>query len=135
MGASAMSSKRKPISRPLRVQITPLAIRLFTEMAAISCTCAPRDWKGEYRGHQECAGCERWWELHRQLHNELGCRPWQWPCIEHPNSVSPYPEGSRTAQTWRPKQEARRMWQALAQAAQEARRTERAHEITAKAAP
>mgnify|MGYP003693699583 CR=1 FL=1 len=30
MDAAAMSTKRKPISRPPRVQITPLAIRLFT---------------------------------------------------------------------------------------------------------
>jgi hypothetical protein len=34
MGAAAMSSKRKPISRPPALQITPLAISLFTEMTA-----------------------------------------------------------------------------------------------------
>jgi hypothetical protein len=123
MEAAAMSTKRKPISRPPRVQITPLAIRLFTEMAAIPCTCPSSDGGGKYREHQQCAGCERWWELHRQLHVELRCRPWQWPCIEHPYSVCPFPEGSYAAQSWRANEEARQMWQALARAAKEARRT------------
>src|SRR5262245_39862087 len=81
MDAAPMSTKRKPISRPPRVQITQLAIRLFTEMAALSCTCAARDQGGECRGHEQCAGCTKWWELHARLHHELRCRPWEWPCI------------------------------------------------------
>jgi hypothetical protein len=136
MGATAMSSKRKPLNRPPALQITRLAIRLFTEMKAISCSCAPHDWDGKYWEHEQCAGCERWWKLHGQLHDELRCRPWLWPCIEHPNSVCPYPEGSYAAQRWRPNEEARQMWQALARAAREARRTKRARETTeAKAVP
>ena len=69
-----MSSKRKPLHRLSALQITPLAIRLFTEMEAISCTCAPRDSDGKYWKHEQCAGCKRWWELHGRLHDELRCR-------------------------------------------------------------
>jgi hypothetical protein len=128
MDATAMSSKRKPLDRPPALQITLLAINLFTEMAAISCTCAPRDWDGKYWEHEQCAGCERWWELHGRLHDELRCRPWQWPCIEHPNSVCPYPEGSYAAQSWRPNEAARHMWRTLEQVAREARHTKAARE-------
>src|SRR5262249_14998665 len=118
------------------LQITPLAIRLFTEMKAISCTCAPRDWDGKYGEHKRCAGCERWWELHAQLHDEFGCRPWKWPCIQSPTAVCPYPPGSPAAQSWRPDESAQQMWQALARAAREARPTKTALEAAeAKAAP
>jgi hypothetical protein len=102
MDAVAMSTKRKPISRPQRVQITPLAIRLFTEMAAISCTCAPCDGGDEHWGHEECAGCKTWWKLHGRLHQELQCRPWQWPCVQAPETERPYPPGSSTDQNWQP---------------------------------
>ena len=27
------------------------------------------------------------------LHRALGCRPWEWPCIEYPDAECPYPEG------------------------------------------
>ena len=118
-----MSSKRKPISRPAVLQITPLAISLFTEMAAISCTCAPRDWGGKYWVHKQCAGCEKWWELHARLHDELRCRPWEWPCIQSPKAECPYPPGSPAAQSWRPNERAQQMWHALAEAARGARRT------------
>jgi hypothetical protein len=136
MDATTMSSKRKPLNRPPALQITPLAIRLFTEMNAISCTCAPRDWDGKYWEHKPCAGCERWWELHAQLHDELRCRPWEWPCIQSPTAVCPYPPGSPAAQSWRPDESAQQMWQALARAAREARPTKTALEAAeAKAAP
>ena len=128
MGATAMSSKRKPLNRPPALQITPLAIRLFTEMRAISCTCAPRDWDGKYWEHRQCAGCERWWELHGRLHDELRCRPWEWPCIQSPEAKCPYPPGSPAAQSWRPNERAQQMWQALAGAAREARGTKRARD-------
>jgi hypothetical protein len=128
MGAAAMSSKRKPISRPPALQITPLAISLFTEMTAISCTCAPRDWGGKYWVHEQCAGCKRWRERHARLHDELRCRPWEWPCIQSPEAESPYPPGSPAAQSWRPNERAQQMWQALARAAREARRTKRARD-------
>ena len=111
-----MSTKRKSISRPPRRQITPLAIRLSTEMEAISCTCAPRDWDGIYWVYEQCAGCKRWWELHGRLHDELRCRPWEWPCIQSPEAECPYPAGSPAAQSWQPNEKAQQMWQALAAA-------------------
>jgi hypothetical protein len=123
-----MSSKRKPISRPPALQITPLAISLFTELAAISCTCAPRDWGGKYWEDKQCAGCERWYELHARLHDELRCRPWEWPCIQSPKAKCPYPPGSPAAHSWRPNERAQQMWQALVGAAREARRTKAALE-------
>jgi hypothetical protein len=128
MDAAAMTTKRKPINRPPRVQITPLAIRLFTEMAAISCTCAPRDRGDEYRGHKECAGCTTWWELHGRLHQELQCRPWEWPCIRSPETECPYPLGSPANQNWRPHDKAQHMWRMLECAAHDARRTKVAEE-------
>src|SRR5262245_30492549 len=128
MDAAAMSTKRKPLNRPPALQITPLAIRLFTEMAAVSCTCEARDWGGKYWEHKQCAGCERWWELHAGLYDELRCRPWEWPCIQSPEAECPYPPGSPAAQSWRPNERAQQMWQALAGAAREARRTQAALE-------
>jgi hypothetical protein len=124
MDAAAMSTKRKPINRAPRVQITPLAIGLFTEMAALSCTCMPRDRGGECRGYEQCAGCQTWWKLHARLHHELRCRPWEWPCIRYPESECTYPPDSPADQTWRPDEQAQRMWRMLERAAHEARRTE-----------
>jgi hypothetical protein len=137
MGAAAMSTKRKPLNRPPALQITPLAIRLFTEMVAISCTCPPRDWDGKYWVHEECAGCRRWWELHARLHDELRCRPWEWPCIQSPEAECPYPPSSPAVQSWRPTERAQQMWQALAGAVLEARRSTKAalEAAEAKAAP
>ena len=128
-----MSSKRRPLARPPALQITPLAVNLFTEMAAISCTCAPRDWDGKYWGQDQCAGCKRWWELHAQLHDELRCRPWEWPCIQSPEAESPYPAGTPAAQNWRPNERAQHMWRMLEQAARETRRTKVALRAEAKA--
>src|SRR5262249_34788203 len=125
MDAATMSTKRKPISRPPALQITPLAIRLFTEMEAIYCTCAPRDCGGKYWAQKQCAGWERWWEVHARLHDALRCRPWEWPCIQSPEAECPYPPGSPAAQSWRGNERAQQMWQALAGAAREARRTKR----------
>ena len=28
-----------------------------------------------------CPGCERWYDLHDELHMELRCKPWEWPCV------------------------------------------------------
>jgi hypothetical protein len=120
-----MTTKRIPIARPRRAQITPLAIRLFTEMAAISCTCAPCDGGDEHwERHEECAGCKTWRKLHGLLHQELGCRPWEWPCIRPPETECTYPPDSPADQTWRPEEQAQRLWRILEQAAHEARRME-----------
>jgi hypothetical protein len=124
MDAAAMSTKRKPISRPPRMQITPLAIALFKQMARIACTCAPHDRSGTYVRYEMCAGCKTWWDLHRQLHHELQCRPWQWPCIQSPTTECSDRPDLLGDQTWRPDEQAQRMWRMLERAAQEARRTE-----------
>ena len=131
-----MSSKRKPLNRPPALQITPLAIRLFIEMKGISCACTPRDWGGKYWVHEQCAGCKRWWELHARLHEELRCRPWEWPCIQSPEAECPYPPGSPAAQSWRPNERAQQMWQALAGGrTRGSTRQGRARSGEAKAAP
>ena len=80
---------------------------------------------GEYWEHEPCRGCDRWWKLHGKLHRELGCKPWQWPCIEHPDTVSGYPEGSEAYKRWKPDLEAQDCWRALDEAAKEARRAKR----------
>jgi hypothetical protein len=95
-----MVTKRTPIRRAGRRQITKRAVELFTEMAAIPCSCKPRNWDGEYWRHEECAGCERWWTLHSELHDELRARPWEWPCVEDAAAENPYPSGSFAAQRW-----------------------------------
>jgi hypothetical protein len=74
-------TRRTPLERRLAVQITPRAIDLFVAMSKLHCTCAPRDWSGKYWEHQECPGCERWYDLHGELNDALACEPWQWPCV------------------------------------------------------
>jgi len=74
-----MPTSRTPIIRfPKAPHITPRAVDLFARMQGCFCTCEPdRDWVHLGR----CSGCERWWELHAQLADELRCKPWEWPCI------------------------------------------------------
>jgi hypothetical protein len=113
-----MTAKRTPLNRQRRkLQSTPKAIRLFIAMERVECTCAPRDWAGEYWKHTLCAGCDEWWRLHSELDKELGCRPWQWPCVEPPDAENPYPEGSYAAARWQPNLEAQERWRLLKEAA------------------
>jgi hypothetical protein len=112
-----MPTTRTPVNRPPRRQITPHAVKIFAAMKAIECTCEPRDWDGAYWEHQPCAGCAEWWDLHSFLHNELKCRPWEWPCIEHPDAKSPYPENSHADRRWKPDTEAQARWRLLEEAA------------------
>jgi hypothetical protein len=115
-------TKRTPLSRQYRPSITPRAVALFAEMRALVCTCEPRDWSGEYWKHEPCNACRQWWTLHARLHRELGARLWDWPVIESPLSVCPYPAGSAAAKDWTPDERAREMWKLLEQAALAARR-------------
>src|SRR5215831_16106348 len=87
LGSSYMATKRTPIDRPARLEITLEAINLFEAMECTKCTCAPRGWGGKYWEHTLCPGRNRWWKLHSRLHRELGRKPWQWPCIQHPDTV------------------------------------------------
>jgi hypothetical protein len=112
-----MPTKRTPLYRDNRRIITPEAVRLFAEMRAQVCTCAPRDWIGQYWRHEECAGCKRRSDLHGSLHEALRATPWEWLCVENPDARCPYPEGCHAAQQWareraeRP--EAIALWQQL----------------------
>jgi hypothetical protein len=120
-----MPTNRTRINRQPVERITPEAIKLFEAMERLECTCPPRDWEGEYWKHTPCRGCDRWWELHSRLYHLLGCKPWQWPCVEHPAAVPGYPEGSLAALAWNPDLGARARWKALDRAAREARRAKR----------
>jgi hypothetical protein len=51
------------------------------------------------RWHQRCGGCERWWDLHSELHREVRARLWQWPCIQFKH--------------WKPDLEAQALWREL----------------------
>jgi hypothetical protein len=94
-----MTTTRRPVKREPRVRITDAAIALFKTMQGL-------DW-----------GCKEWWDLHSLLHDELQRRPWQFPCIERPDSVSGYPEGSWADKNWRPDEEARETYGQLEAAA------------------
>ena len=68
-----------------------------------ACTCPPIDWAGEHWKHRPdrpCVACEEWQRAHNVLHDELGLKPWEWPAVEHPESVCPYPAGSPAAAQW-----------------------------------
>jgi hypothetical protein len=116
-----MSTKRTRISRPQRTPIAPRAIALFREMQALEtkCTCEPIDWDGKYWEHEQCPACDRWWDLHAELHDEIGAKLHEWPGIETPGARTPYPEGSNAAADWKPDLEAQERYRVLEQAAAE----------------
>lgn len=93
-----MTTKRTPIHRPPIAKITPRAIELFDRL-------------------RRTRDRDRWWDVHNQLHEELRCKPWEWPCVENPDApVHP---------TCKPKDDARERWLVLAEASREARRVAR----------
>lgn len=115
-----MTTKRTPIKRQGVTQITERAVELFREMERLrtQCSCLPIDWQNEYWRRDECDACAKWWDVHFQLHTELGLRPWSsWPCVENPRAENPYPRGSVAAQKWRKDPEAVARYRALASAA------------------
>jgi len=121
-----MTAKRTPVHRPPVTQMTPEAIKIFNAMRTIVCTCEPRDWNNPQTwGREPCDSCRRWWDLHDLLHHELHCKPWQFPCIEHPHACSPYPPGSVADRNWQPDRAAQDLWRALDEASREARREAR----------
>jgi hypothetical protein len=72
-----MTTNRTPVARPAVAQITERAIDLFVAMGKLRCTCpSPRP-----PTVGPCPGCERWYDLHDELTDELQCEPWQWPCV------------------------------------------------------
>jgi hypothetical protein len=105
-----MATIRTPINRPNAQRLSAEAVRLFRAMQDIECTCEEIDWKGKYWDHSECAGCDEWWRLHSLLHKELGAMLWEWPCIQHPDAVTCFPEGSPAAKAWKPDRKAQARW-------------------------
>jgi hypothetical protein len=71
-----MTTNRTPIERPALTMITPRAIDLYVAMGKLRCTCPPPSLK-----RSPCRGCRRWHDLHAELHDELRCEPWEWPCV------------------------------------------------------
>jgi hypothetical protein len=114
-------TKRTPIYRQAaQPQITLRAIELFKQMEsarrarkrAVGCTISRY---GLCTG--DCRVCERWYDLHDELHTELRLPPWRWPCL----GFCRYPPNSPEARTWRPGGEQRALWEALNEARQSIR--------------
>jgi len=81
-----MPTKRTPINRSPRSQITPAALEIFRKMLQLEkkCTCS---------GY-ECAACIEWQELDMVLGCELRLKPWQIPACEHPKDRDAPPPSS-----------------------------------------
>jgi hypothetical protein len=96
-------------------KITPAALAAFRRMRKLErqCTCPEIDWQGEYWKREECPACAAWWDAHCELHQALRCEVWEWPCIEHPDAVSPHPAGSQADRDWRPDLPAQARYRAL----------------------
>jgi hypothetical protein len=73
-----MTTNRTPIQRPALTMISPRAVDIFVAMRKLKCTCLPPP-RPPTRG--PCPGCARWYDLHDELHTELPCQPWEWPCV------------------------------------------------------
>jgi hypothetical protein len=117
MGMTKNDDPRAPRRRPSRWKITAAAVEHFKsmEVARDQCTCAPIDWAGEYWKNRGCPACDRWWAAHSKLHDELGCKPWEWPAFEYPDAGGRYLEGSEMARRW---QEAFELYEDLKRAAE-----------------
>jgi hypothetical protein len=114
-----VSTKRTPLNRPGRRQISDAAIAAFRRLRAAGqrCTCAPRDWGGEYWRHVPCNACDEWWAAHNELYRALGLPPWRWPAVADPEAANPYPDGSTAAKGWSQDAEAVDLWRELQAAA------------------
>jgi hypothetical protein len=73
-----MTTNRIPIARSPVAQISPRAVELFVAMGRLRCSCLPPP-RPPTQG--PCAGCQQWYDLHAELHDELQLPPWQWPCV------------------------------------------------------
>ena len=108
-------TKRIPIARQATPQqLTPHAIELFAELerarrarqrsVMVDCTITKH---GHCTG--DCRLCQRWDDLHDQIHRELKLRPWQWPCLP----CNPFPPNSARARAWRPGGEQQALYEVL----------------------
>src|SRR5262249_32215020 len=82
-----------------------------------------------------CAGCNRWWELHEHLSDEVRAKVWEFPVVEDPRAGNPEPPGTLNHTRWRPDERGRALWRALTAGACQLRREERARRIAARAQP
>jgi hypothetical protein len=76
-----MTTKRTPINRAARRQITPHAADLFRqscELEPIRDACIRDKVCRSDRANEHCAECAKSIELHLQLFRVLGLKPWHW---------------------------------------------------------
>jgi hypothetical protein len=87
-----MPTNRRPrrAAATTKIKVTDRAVELFKKMQTLpNCTCV---WGPNYWNRIECASCERWWDLHSDLHAELKLKPWEWSVIAHPPGAPPHEE-------------------------------------------
>ena len=118
-----MVTKRTPIDRPPRMEITPRAVELWEQMQGLVCTCKPRDWGGAYWEHELCPGCQERTLFRRAIGQELRLPPWDIPYIIDPDAPNPWPAGSLRHARWRPDPDAVARWKALEAASRERQTT------------
>jgi hypothetical protein len=119
MGRHMSRTKRIPIARQSALQVSPRAIELFEAMERTAKQRNARDCIGDDDSDSgycksECDACDAWYDLHADLHSELGLKPWQWPCLPR----NPYSPGSAQARNWRsqPDSEQSQRWRLLDEA-------------------
>ena len=74
------------------------ALAAFRRMRVLraACTCALLA-----DDDQRCAACKEWWAQHSTLHDEVRCKPWDWPCIENPDVPPDWPSDLAAQARWR----------------------------------
>jgi hypothetical protein len=75
-------TRRTPLGRQSTKPISQRAVELYAAMGRLRCTCPSP--KPVTQG--PCPACERWYDLHAELHVELGLKPWEWPCVARQGS-------------------------------------------------
>jgi hypothetical protein len=99
-----MVTNRRPFSRTRQPPFPPEALTAFREMARIEGLA--EFWPPS--SQSEPALFRAWADQHEILHRALGCKPWQWWCVQPPSV-----EGQESEYS----EDARQRWLALAQAA------------------
>jgi len=84
-------TRRTPLARRPTEKITDRALDLFEAMGRLRCTCPPP----EPLTGEPCPGCKQWYDLHAELHDELHCKPWEWPCVAQQS-----PKGADDPSCW-----------------------------------
>jgi hypothetical protein len=110
-----MTTIRTPIRRPPFGRFSDEMMDIFIAMRQRQeeCGCGPG----------ACFGCTEWNDLHGRLfHLWPHLRPWFWPIVESPGVRCPFPAGSKSAETWRPDEEAIARWRELEAAVAERER-------------